>query len=77
MSACVLLSEILEVLELQGDETLCNAIRGRGAFSKFKDCIHRFEIAENWYKYRAETFKEIAIQWCRDDDIKYNDDLKN
>ena len=67
----------MSVQDKETCETLCNAIRGSGAFGRFKNCINRFEITENWYKYRAETFKEIAIQWCQDNDIKYNDDVKN
>jgi len=58
-------------------ETLCNAIRGGGAFRRFKDCIYRFEIADNWYKYRAEVLKEMAIDWCDANDIAYEDDVKD
>ena len=58
-------------------DTLCNAIRGRGAFRVFKDCIYRFGIADNWYKYRNEALKRMAIDWCETNDIAYEDDLKN
>jgi len=58
-------------------ETLCNAIRGRGAFRRFKDCIYRFEIADDWYKYRSESLKEMAIDWCDANDIAYEDDVKD
>jgi hypothetical protein len=33
-------------------DDLCNAIRGRGAFRRFKDMIHAYDIAEEWYRYR-------------------------
>ena len=46
------------------------AIQGRGAFRYFKDNIHRFNIAEDWYQYRAEAFKQIAIDWCDENDIE-------
>lgn len=63
------------------DENISNAlsraIRGRGAFSKFKYNIHRFGIQGSWYKFRDEAFKEIAIEWCKDNDIKYVDDTKS
>jgi len=58
-------------------ETLCNAIRGRGAFRMFKDCIYRFEIADDWYKYRTKVLKEMAIDWCEANDITYEDDVKD
>ena len=31
-------------------DDLCNAIRGRGAFRYFKDRIHAYGIAEEWYR---------------------------
>ena len=58
-------------------ETLCNAIRGRGAFRRFKDCIYGVEIADDWYEYRAEVLKEMAIDWCEANNITYEDDLKD
>ena len=58
-------------------DTLCNAIRGRGAFRMFKDCICRFGIADNWYKYQNKVLKRMAIDWCEADDIAYKDDLKD
>lgn len=54
--------ESLEDDELS--EALCRAIRGRGAYRKFKDGIYEHGIAEDWYKFREEAFKEIAKNWC-------------
>ena len=49
------------------DETqrqdLLNAISGRGAFRYFRDTIHRFGIEDDWYRFRDETMKRIAIDW--------------
>ena len=55
-------------------DSLCRAIRGSGAFRRFKDGIHRFGIQDDWYRYRAEAFKKIAIEWCEDNDVQYIDD---
>ena len=57
--------------------SLHRAIRGSGAFRKFKDGIHRFGIQDDWYRYRAEAFKKIAIEWCEDNDVQYIDDTAN
>lgn len=43
---------------------LLNGIRGRGAFRRFKDTVHDLGIAEEWYRYRDECYKRIAIKWC-------------
>jgi len=47
------------------------AIRGRGAFRRFKDAIIRFGIEENWYRFREEALKDIAIRWCERNDITF------
>lgn len=57
-------------------DSLFRAIRGRGAFRYFKDTIYRFGIQDDWYKYRYEAFKEIAIRWCEDNNIEYIDDTE-
>ena len=57
-------------------EQLYCAIRGKGAFRRFKDCVHEFGIAEKWYKYRNNAYKEIAIEWCSENQIEYIDDSK-
>jgi len=51
-------------------QSLLNAIHGRGAFRYFKDNIHRFGIADQWYKYRDNAIKNIAIEWCEDNGIE-------
>jgi hypothetical protein len=52
-------------------DDLCRAIRGRGAFRRFKDRIHEHGIADEWYRYRDEALKEIAIEWCEENGIQY------
>lgn len=55
-------------------QSLLNAIHGSGAFRYFKDNVHRFGIADQWYKYRDKAIKNIAIEWCEDNEIEYIDD---
>ena len=38
-------------------------IRGSGAFRRFKDAIHRHDIADDWYRFRQEALEEIAVNW--------------
>ena len=52
-------------------ESLLRAIRGKGAFRRFKDKIIDFEIENQWYTYRDDRFKEIAIKWCKDNNVNY------
>ena len=55
-------------------EELIHAIRGRGAFSRFKNGIYYHRIEQQWYDYRDQAYREIAIRWCRDEGIEYTED---
>ncbi|MCK5242209.1 hypothetical protein KAR34_07145 [bacterium] len=66
--------EIMErfCLSIADDElrdTISRALKGSGAFRRFKDNIHQYNIADEWYKYRDEAIKQIAIDWCKENDI--------
>ena len=52
-------------------DDLFNAIQGSGAFRRFKDKVHEYGIADDWYKYRDEALREIAIEWCEEHGILY------
>lgn len=54
-------------------EALLDEIRGRGAFRRFKDKVNYFGIEQNWYTYRDEKYKEIAINWCKKHGLKYKE----
>lgn len=58
--------------DLQDD--LLNAIRGRGAFHRFKDIIHRKEIQDDWYSYRNDALKRIAVDFLEAEEITFVDD---
>jgi len=53
--------------------TLYSLIKGRGAFQRFKDAIHDYGIADDWYKYRNDALKEIAIEWCQENGIEFDE----
>ena len=52
-------------------DDLCDAIRGRGAFRRFKDRMQRYGMAEEWYRYRDAALREIAMAWCEEHRIAY------
>ena len=54
-------------------EDLCHAIRGRGAFRRFKDRMQLYEMAEEWYRYRDEALREIAVAWCEAHGLQYTE----
>jgi len=53
---------------------LLDSIRGRGAFRRFKDEVYRLGIEDDWFKYRDDAFKEVAIEWCKDNEVEFVDE---
>ena len=50
---------------------LWNAIRGRGAFRRFKDLIaHHPAVEEQWYAYTDARAKERLLRWLDAHDIE-------
>ncbi len=63
-------------------DTICNIeiknnlqklIQGKGAFRRFKDYCIEVNIIQDWYNYREEKYKEIAINWCKENDLEYKE----
>ena len=49
------------------------AINGSGAFRRFKATCINFGIIDNWSKFRYEKYKELAINWCKENDIDFKE----
>lgn len=80
MDKPVKLDDIIQGIEMQTDESssfnqirdiLYYSIKGSGAFRRFKDNIYKYNIEEEWYKFRDEAIKQIVIEWCEDNEINY------
>lgn len=56
-------------------DILLRKIRGSGAFRRFKETIYQYGIEDDWFKYRDEAYKEIAIAWLESHDLVYADDM--
>jgi hypothetical protein len=74
--------EIMErFIETVEDEAISNAlyraIKGKGAFRHFKDVAYDLGVQEQWFGYRKNALKEIAVDWCRENQIEYEDDCVN
>jgi hypothetical protein len=50
---------------------LMRAIHGSGAFRHFKNTLRREGVEEEWYAFRAESLREIAIDWCEEEGVKW------
>jgi len=48
---------------------LSRAIHGKGAFRRFKDSINYHSISDKWYAYRDNAYRNIAIEWCKNNKL--------
>ena len=52
-------------------EDLLGAIHGKGAFRYFKDTVRRHRIESDWFTFRSEALRQIALDWCEEHDIAW------
>lgn len=54
-------------------DDLLYSIKGRKAFRRFKDkCIY-YNIIDKWYMFRDKKYREIAINWCNENKIEFEE----
>jgi hypothetical protein len=53
----------LERCEGRLQDELLSAINGRGAFGRFKDCILRRRVRDDWFAFRREALEADAAAW--------------
>lgn len=65
---------VLSLKERKISDSLYRAIKGKGAFRRFKDDIIRFDVEDDWFKYRGEAIRQIAVDWCERNQIEFKDE---
>ncbi|MCL4888215.1 UPF0158 family protein [Streptococcus suis] len=48
---------------------LSRAIRGSGAFRRFKNELERCDRLEEWYAFETQCYKELVLDWCQENEI--------
>ena len=67
-----IMENFLETIEdVKTYKCLAIAMQGKGAFRRFKDMAINLGLIEDWYKYKDEAYRKIAIRWCQDNDLEY------
>lgn len=57
-------------------EIKCNLqrlIQGKGAFRRFKDYCFEANIIQDWYEYKEQKYRKIAINWCEQNELEYKE----
>jgi hypothetical protein len=50
---------------------LLDALNGRGAYRHVKDTVRHQGVEEDWYRFRTDALREIAIEWCEGNHIAW------
>jgi len=64
----------LSIKDEEVSNILYNSMKGSGTFRRFKENIYRYNIQDDWYNYRNAAIKEIAIEWCRHNNIEFTEE---
>ena len=59
--------------DLEIRNNLYRLIQGKGAFRRFKNYCIEVNIIQDWYNYRKEKYKKIAINWCKENGLAYKE----
>lgn len=69
-----IMADFIEIIENEKiKEKLKNIIQGKGAFRRFKDYCFQVNIIQDWYRFKEKKYKEIAIEWCKQNGLKYKE----
>ena len=68
-----IMEEFIWTLKGKRADKLECAIRGRGAFRRFKDMVDRMGISQQWYDFQSEYYRKLAIEWCQEHGLEYTE----
>src|ERR1700677_3884593 len=54
-------------------DRLLRAISGSGAVRYFRDLVEEFGILKEWHAFREDALRDIAREWCEENEIEYQD----
>lgn len=67
-----LIEEYIEKIENKNiQKELEDAFCGKGKYKRFKEILRKYKIEDNYYNFRSEYFKDMAIEWCKKNNIEY------
>ena len=68
-----IMEDFLDTLSGSAYDKLASAIRGKGAFRRFKDTLRYLGIERQWYEFHDNAYKRIAAEWCEENGIEYEE----
>lgn len=68
-----IMEDFVNTLSGSNYDKLACAIRGKGAFRRFKDTVNRLGIAQEWYDFQEAVYNRKAARWCEENGIEYDE----
>jgi len=70
-SSTIIESFILSINDSMIQNRMFDVFRGKGKYSRIKNYFYDLGIERNYYKFRDDYIKDLAIQWCQDHHVSY------
>lgn len=61
----------LEIKNPTVSRKFLQAIKGKGAFGRFRNLLDEMDVTDHWYTYRDKTFEQIAKSICEKEGLIY------
>lgn len=69
-----IMEDFCETIKGQAQRSrLEEAIRGKGAFHRFRSNVEKMGLLQDWYDYKAAALVEMARIWCEKHNIPYEE----
>lgn len=66
--------DFIESLPQRKEQNLLAISRnGSGAFRRFKYTASELGLLDDWYRFLNNAHRELAIEWCEDNEIEYEE----
>ena len=52
---------------------LSRVMHGQGAFRRFKDTVINMGLDNDWCKWRDDSYRKMAVEWCEEHEIEYTE----
>jgi hypothetical protein len=57
------------------NRTLTNAVRGNGAFSRFRSAVQQAGVLDDWYAFKKSSYRDHAQDRCEVEGLEFIDDV--
>ena len=69
-----LIEEYIDKIENRNiQEKFEEAFYGKGKYRRFKEILRKYRIENDYYNFREEYLKNMAIEWCQKNNIEYEE----